>query len=352
MDEVAADRRILIWGAGAIGGTVGAYLVRAGREVLFVDADEDHVAAMNADGLAIEGPIETFTVPVQATTRSQVAGRFERVFLCVKAQHTAGAVAELAPHLAANGYVVSLQNGLNEREIAKVVGAPRTVGAFINFGADYLSPGRILFGGRGAFVLGEIDGSIGPRIEALRALLATFEPNAIVTPNIWGYLWGKLGYGALLFATALTDDSIADVLADPRHRVVLTALAKEVVGVTDALGLTSEGFNGFEPAAFRPGAPAAAVAESFETMAGFNRRSAKSHSGIWRDLAVRKRRTEVDPQIGPIAEEAAKLGRHAPVTRALIRMIHEIEDGARPMAQANLVALAAAMGDGGAGPGD
>jgi 2-dehydropantoate 2-reductase len=344
MSEAATDSRILIWGAGAIGGTVGAYLVRAGRDVLFVDADADHVAAMNAHGLAIEGPIETFTVPAQTLTPEQVTGRFAQVLLCVKAQHTAGAIAAIAPHLAQDGYVVSLQNGLNEREIARVVGAPRTVGAFINFGADYLSPGRILFGGRGAFVLGEIDGRITPRVQALRGELAVFEPNAIVTENIWGFLWGKLGYGALLFATALTNESIADVLADERHRPVLTALAQEVVGVTDALGLSSEGFNGFEPAAFRPGASAAAVAASFEAMAAHNRKSAKSHSGIWRDLAVRKRRTEVDPQIGPIAEEAGKLGRHAPVTRALIRMIHEIEDGRREMAQANLVALAEAAG--------
>jgi 2-dehydropantoate 2-reductase len=76
---------ILIWGAGAIGGTIGAYLVRAGEDVLFVDSAADHVAAMNSDGLAIEGPIEQFTVPVKAVLPQDVSGRFARILLCVKA---------------------------------------------------------------------------------------------------------------------------------------------------------------------------------------------------------------------------------------------------------------------------
>ena len=333
---------ILIWGAGAIGGTVGAYLARAGHDVHFVDVDADHVAAMNATGLAIEGPVETFTVPVRAFTPDQVAGEYTRTALCVKAQHTAAAAVALGKHVAADGYVVSLQNGLNEREIAAIIGSPRTIGAFINFGADYLSPGKILYGGRGAFVLGEIDGSTTDRVQALHRLATVFEPNAIVTHNIWGYLWGKLGYGALLFATALTDDSIADVLADPRHRPKLVSLAQEIVAVTDALRIQSEGFNGFDPAAYRPGAPQSAIDASFAAMVEHNRKSAKSHSGIWRDLAVRKRKTEVDAQLGPIVTEGTRLGLPVPITRSLIGLIHAIEDGKRPLAQSTLDELATA----------
>ena len=335
----ASAEPTLVWGAGAIGGTVGAYLARAGENLLFVDQAAEHVVAMNETGLAIEGPIETFSVPVNAVLPEAVTGKYRRILLCVKAHHTAGAVAALAPHLADDGVVVSLQNGLNERVIAATVGDARTIGAFVNFGADYLDPGRILYGGRGAFVLGELDGTKSPRVEALARLVAPFEPNVVVTDNIWGYLWGKLGYGALLFATALTNESIADVFAMRRYRPILTALAAEIVAVTDALGIRSEGFNGFDPAAFRPGAPADAADRSFDAMEAHNRRSAKSHSGIWRDLAVRKRKTEVDPQIGPIVEEAARRGSAAPITAALIGLIHDIEEGRRPLALETLDAL-------------
>ena len=137
---------ILIWGAGAVGGTLGAYLARAGEDVLLVDIAEDHVDAMNRDGLAIEGPVECFTQPVRAATPSQVSGTFHRVILAVKAHHTPQAVLALRPHLTDDGSVLSAQNGLNELVIAEAVGAQRTVGCFVNFGADWLGPGTYLAG--------------------------------------------------------------------------------------------------------------------------------------------------------------------------------------------------------------
>jgi 2-dehydropantoate 2-reductase len=332
---------ILVWGAGAIGGTVGAYLRRAGHEIVFVDIDGDHVAAINQQGLAIEGPIDNFSVTGRAFAPDALDGRFERILLCVKAHHTASAIAAVAPHLAPDGYVVSLQNGLNEQVIAGAIGAERTIGAFVNFGADYLGPGRIHFGGRGAFVLGELDGAETPRIEALAGMLrADFEPGLVVTGNIWGYLWGKLGYGALLFASALTDASIVEVLDSAAYRPLLSALGEEVTAVTYAVGVAPEGFNGFDPAAFRPGADPAERDRSFAAMVAHNRRSAKSHSGIWRDLAIRKRRTEVDAQLGPVVEAAGRLGCAVPITRALIGLIHDIEEGRRGLAWSTLDRLA------------
>jgi len=74
-------------------------------------------------------------------------------------------------------------------------------------------------------------------------------------------------------------------------------------------------------------------------MVAFNRRSAKSHSGIWRDLAVRRRKTEVDAQLGPVVAEGAAFGVATPVTKRLIAMIHQIEDGRRRMDRANLLDL-------------
>ena len=208
---------ILVWGAGAIGGTVGAFLKRAGHDIAFVDVVPEHVAAIRGSGLRIVGPIAEFSVQAPAFLPAEVKGRFERIFLCVKAHHTGDAARALAPHLADDGYVLSLQNGLNELTIAEIVGKPRTVGAFVNFGADYLEPGVVTYGGRGACLLGELDGRTTPRLGALLALMKDFDRDAIITDNIWGYLWGKLGYGALLFVTALTKNSIADALAMPEY---------------------------------------------------------------------------------------------------------------------------------------
>lgn len=334
---------ILIWGAGAIGGTVGAYLVRAGEAVVFVDRDADHVAAINGSGFRINGPIDEFTIKAPAFLPSQVKGKFKTACLCVKALDTASAIEALAPFVADDGCVVSLQNGLNEKVIAAEIGEKRTIGAFVNFGADYLQPGLVNYAGRGAFVIGELDGKITPRIQELHRLFLQFDPKAVVTPNVWGYLWGKLVYGAILFGTALTNDSIADCLAAPKYRSLFITLAREVETVAMAAGIRMEAFDGFDPAAFMPGGNLAAAHKSLDDQVTHNRKSAKTHTGIWRDLAVRKRRTEVDAQIGPIVETGAAKGIPTPLTKRLITLIHDIEDGRRPLDWSTLDALAEVM---------
>ena len=339
MSEALPGGPILVWGAGAIGGTLGAALIRAGEEVVFVDVDAAHVDAINERGLAIVGPIDPHHVTAKAFLPDEVAGSFERILLCVKAHHTEAATAELLPHLGPGGYVLSAQNGLNERVIARHTGDARVVGCFVNFGADYLEPGVVQYSGRAAVVVGEMDGRLSRRVTALHQALLAFEPRAVLTRNISGYLFAKLVYGGLLFATAVTDDSIADVLAMPEMRPLLTRLAHEVGAVAEAEGVTLESFDGFDPQAFLPSAPLEQTMRSFDEMVVHNRKSAKTHSGIWRDLAIRKRRTEVDAQLGPVAEIAAAHGIATPIVTRLIAMIHEIEDGVRPLVLENLVEL-------------
>ena len=274
------EEPILVWGAGAIGGTVGAFLKRAGHEVTFVDIVAEHVAAIRdpARGLRITGPVAEFRVVAPAFTPDALKGTWRKVFLCVKAHHTAEATRALLPHLDAKGYVLSLQNGLTERIIAGIAGPERTIGAFVNFGADWHGPGEVMYGNRGAVVLGEIDGLITGRLESLHRTMLDFDHAAIMTDNIWGYLWGKLAYGAMLFAQALGQDSIAGSLGNPRLFGLWRALGAEVMAVAAAEGVRPEGFNGFDPAAFMPGAGEAGARRSIDTMVAFNRTSTKTHS--------------------------------------------------------------------------
>jgi 2-dehydropantoate 2-reductase len=335
--------RILVWGAGAIGGSVGAWLRRAGHDITFVDVVAEHIAAIRTNGLQITGPVEQFSVTAPAFTPcelNELSGTWQRIFLAVKAQHTEAATRALMPHLAQNGYVLSLQNGLNELIIQRIIGRDRTIGAFINFGADWMAPGEIMFGNRGAVVLGELDGAMTPRLEALHAVMRDFEPEAITTPHIWSYLWGKLGYGAMLFAQALGQKGIGDCLARPELLPLWRRLGEEAIVVARAEGIEPRGFNGYDVAAFAPGASEDAARQSVAAMVAFNSTSAKTHSGVWRDLAIRKRRTEVDVQIAPIAEIGERHGIDCRATRKLVAMIHEVEDGRLPMTDDNLLELA------------
>lgn len=343
MESVSGSQRLAIVGAGAMGGTIGASLLRAGHDVTLVDSDEQHINAIRAAGLRIEGPLTEFTVAAPAFLPSEVQGRFDTILLCVKALNTDDAITGLLPFLAEDGCVVSVQNGLNEMLIAQRIGAGRTVGCFVNFGADRTAPGVIHYGGRGALVLGELDGGDTPRLRRLRDVLADFDPDVVTTGNIWGYLWAKLAVGAMIFATALTDDGIADCYARPEHRDLFVAIAREVLNVAAAHGITPEPFDGFEPDAFSPWAERQATDASLAEMVSFNRRSAKTHSGVWRDLRVLRRRTEAGEHLGAIAAVAASVGQPTPLVGGIHRMINEIEEGRRQCSQANLDELAGAV---------
>jgi 2-dehydropantoate 2-reductase len=303
-------------GAGAIGGTVAAYLIRDGHDVLLCDADRDHVAAINASGLRITGPVEEFTVAATAVGPEHLPPVVGRAIIAVKSHHTPSAAALLRDRLAPDGYVLSLQNGLTTDAIVAEVGADRVVTGFVNFGADYLEPGVVLHGNVATFRVGEPGGGMSDRVRELAEALPWAEP----TDNIAGYLWAKEAYGAMLFATAVSDLSIADALAEPTYRPLMLGLAREVLAQAPVRPMP---FDGFDPDDLEG---------SIDRLVTFNRASAKSHTGIYRDLMVRHRKTEVDDLLGDLA---------GPLTRYVGELILAIERGERTCEVANLDLLAA-----------
>jgi len=327
--------RFTVVGAGAIGGTLGAYMVRGGEDVEFVDRASDHVAAMSAKGLTVRAYNGTFTVPVRAAAIEELRGPLDVVLLAVKAQDTVEAVRALAPHLAESSAVVSLQNGLCEPVIAGLVGARRTVGAFINYNADYLEPGVIHYGGPGAFFVGEIDGTSSKRVAEIVRRLQHFG-DVRATENIFGYLWAKLGYANMLYATALVDVPMADVVE--RHHRLMVELACEVYQAADREGVRLEPFDNVEPGLYYPRERQDwdAIDSSLDSLVATMRRSEKQKTGVWRDLAVRKRKTEVDQHLGASAAAGERHGLRMPLTHRLIAQIHDLEDGRRTMGWRNI----------------
>ena len=335
---------ITIYGAGAIGGVTGAALARAGHDVVLVDRAEDHVAAMNAHGLTIESREGSVTVPVRAITPGALGHGLGLVLLAVKSQDTSGALEVLTPRLAADGAIVSLQNGLNEELIAEKIGAPRTVGCLVNWAADWVAPGRILHGGHGALVLGELDGRMSNRVQGLAKLLAVVAPTE-VTDNVLGYTWAKHVYGALLVATAVVDAHVYEVVErSPAVQQMLVALVVENMRAAEAAGIRLEPFDEYAPADYRAAARGdlAARQRAMEIIARHYRQHTKTKTGIWRDLVVRRRKTEVGALLGATAAKARTLGLDMPLTERLIAMIEDLERGRRVMSWDNIDELVAA----------
>ena len=309
--------QLTIIGAGAIGGTIGAHLIRAGHDVLFCDVDPAQVEAINLNGLTIEGPVENFAVAARAVMPADLPDSLGRVAIAVKSHHTRHAAELLRGRLNESGFVVSFQNGLTAETLSSVVGAERLIVSFVNFGADVLAPGRIMQGNIGTFRVGESTGNqITPRVRELVEAL----PYAVATDNIMGFLWGKEAYGAMLYAGAVSDLSIADSLEAAKWRPLMLAIAREVLAQAP---VKVECFDGFDPDDLEG---------SLDRLVAFNRASAKSHSGIYRDLMVRKRKTEVDDLLHDLK---------GPLTKYTGELIRAIERGERTCEVANLELLAA-----------
>src|SRR5258708_2282471 len=130
--------QLTIIGAGAIGGAIGAHLLRDGHDVLFCDADPAHVEAINSGGVTIEGPVENFTVAARAVSPENLPDRLERVAIAVKSHHTAQAAELLRGRLTPDGYLVSFQNRLTAHTFAAGVGPARLLVSFVNLGACVL----------------------------------------------------------------------------------------------------------------------------------------------------------------------------------------------------------------------
>ncbi len=331
--------RITIVGAGAIGGSAGACLTAAGHDVLLVDRAADHVAAMTDRGLRITGVRGERVVQVKACTPADLEGPLEFVIIAVKGQFTAGALETVVPLLAPDGFVVSMQNGLNEEEIARAIGAERTLGCLVHYGAYYMEPGHIELGSEHEIFFGELDGQITPRLKMITEVMGAVMPST-PTDNIWGWKWTKLAYGSLHFAGALLDVPMYEALQRTAFRPTFGAVVTEAVRVAYALGHSRlPAYDTFRRGPFAGGYGAEAD-DVFETMAVPDVGSIQHFSGIQRDLMVRKRKTEVDQIPVSVATKAAQAGIPVPFHDEVIRQIKELEDGQRQLGWHNIEELA------------
>lgn len=333
MTGTEQKRTYVIVGAGAIGGTIAFHLARAGHRILAIDADADHVAAVRTNGMTLLRDGVRVSVPVTiATPGDAPVEQASRVLFCVKGVGATEQAADwIAKRLAPDGYVVSIQNGLQVETIDQRVGAGRTVGAFVDFFADVVEPGVIADGGSGTLTVGEIDGRVTERVLHTVEDLQAWGP-ARATNNVLGYLWSKIGFSSMLAASALADEPMAELIH--RHRAVMLVLTSEVFAVARAQHITLEPFDAFEPDALM-GSPAARDA-GIDRLVAWLRRQSKTRSGVWRDIAVRHRPTEAIGRYSDIIRRRTAAGLTSPYLTSLVRVLGEVESGAKPMSEDNL----------------
>ena len=195
--------KIAVLGAGAMGGILAIGLHRGGQDVLIIDSWKPHVEAIGTTGFQMTGhyaeqPVEwRGVIPAIHTEKlDQIKDNLDVVFLAVKGYDTRRCVKLIAPFLAEEGMVVSVQNGINEPTIAEVIGPERTIGCRAMLAAQTKEPGHIhltLGGVPGVadYVVGEYQGGITPRVEQLAQLLGDNVGASEVSDHIMDVVWTK-----------------------------------------------------------------------------------------------------------------------------------------------------------------
>jgi len=341
------SKRIAVVGAGALGGYVGGSLAHAGHDVTLIDAWPEHIETIRARGLELDGitPEEKFVVRAAKTMHIdevQSLGRLpvDVAIVAVKSYDTAWATALIAPYLAPQGFVVSLQNCLNEETIAGVVGWGRTVGTVASLiSVDLHEAGRIrrtiAKGGakHTVFRVGEPHGRITRRIQELTEWLSAVDSSKVTT-NLWGERWSKLVQNGMgNGVTASTGLTSGECLRNPRIRSFQIRLGGEAVRVGQALGYDLEKIRGLEPERLARAAEgdAGALAEVEAILVpkeGANPRGDIQRPSMAQDV-LKGRRTEIDAMNGLIAAKGAALGIPAPSHAKLTAIVTQVERGER-----------------------
>ncbi len=337
--------KFTIVGAGAIGGLAGAYMSRAGHDVLLVDRWAEHVDALNTKGLYIDGVRGSLTVAVRATTPERLEGPLEAVLVATKSQHTLEAVRQILPLLNGDSFVVSFQNGFNEPDIQNLLkqnglSPGQVLGSIPNYGGALVDPGHIEFVHEGPIQLGEMDGARTPRLAQLARCLESLT-QVQLSDHIWGQIWAKEVYSAQVVFSALADARIHETLGVERWARVAGAVVREALEIAEANGIRVEAFDFFDPANYKPQTPADTrrLLDNINHAIWLLKKDQKPHahefkkkgSGIWWDIVYRHRPSEVRASNGKLVEYGRRVGADVRLNDRLCNMIYEIEQGQRAL---------------------
>ena len=350
-------KRIAFVGAGAIGGYTGGHLAHNGFDVTLIDPWPEHVEAIRSDGLAIEGvtaeesvrarPKTLHLTEVQNLAKEQP---IDIAFVSVKSYDTEWATLLIRQYLAPTGYVVSLQNCINEERIAAIVGWGRTVGAIAAIlSAELYAPGHIRRTGaknppgHEVYRVGEVHGGLTPRIEELGAMLRTID-TCKVTDNLWGERWSKLCVNGMHNGVSAASGMSGNAMRqDERIRRLIIRLGGEAVRVGQAQGYQLEDIAGQDADKLARAAEgdAAALAEVEALMLALRnsqQRSEHQRPSMGQDMQ-KGRRTEIDFINGVIVERGREVGIPAPNHEKLIAAVKKVELGQAPPSPELLYAL-------------
>ena len=348
--------KIAVMGVGAVGAYAGGHMAQAGEDVTLIDPWPEHVERMRSHGLRVSHITgEEFTTKVRAlhlTDAQHLAKEapIDIAFVCMKSYDTEWATRLISQYLAPDGFVVSLQNCMNEETVARVVGWGKVLGCIASsITVDLCEPGHVRRAagksrgkGHTVFRVGEVHGRITDRARAVMKLVDNAD-EALVTSNLWGERWSKLvtnvmGNGICACTGMITRDT----LTNDTIRRFGARLGSEAIRVGQALGYELEEIHHMDPETIaRAGEGDAAAARDYDEhrLAEAAKPGGGAHRPSMGQDMVKGRRTEIEFLNGFVVRKGDDVGLATPANAALTDIVKRVERGEIPPDPRHIVDL-------------
>ncbi|MGV8079252.1 MAG: ketopantoate reductase family protein [Syntrophales bacterium] len=325
-----------ILGAGSLGTIAGALITKNGGDVVLIDANKEHVEALNKNGATIAGKMD-LTVPVKAITPDAMSGTYDLVLYLVKQTYNESALKALVPHLHKDSIVCTLQNGVPEEAVAAYVGREKVMGCAVGWGATWLRPGASELTSESdkmTLDLGELDGTIKERTKAVAAVLEKICPTEITT-NLMGIRWSKLLVNATMSGmSAALGCTFGEVLDNDKALACAVLIGNETIAVSRKLGVTLEKMQGVDLniLAFQTQGELTALMGIYKLVFGPHRLlKASMLQDIEKGL-----KTEIGAINGIVSENGRETGVPTPINDTVVSIVRGIEDGKKQATFDNL----------------
>ncbi len=303
--------RIVVIGAGALGGLVGAYLNAAGEDVTVVEIDEARAQLINEKGLLItEGSGDEKCMPLSVVTSCEGLGSADLIFIAVKSYQTEEASLSVKPLLGDETLILSMQNGIGNTDVmADILGGEHILSGITYHSIQHTGPNRLRFRpGIKPIQIAPCEGCLTHQIEEVGELFRKAGLETDIVEEIDNVIWQKLLHNAVVNPiSAITGLCCNDLLADEYLQLLMRDLCTEIIAVMRARGV-----------------PIIDEEDPYRPVIGSQKALGENRISMWQDLS-RGLRTEVDAINGAIVVEAERLGLTAPINQTLVNLIHSYE---------------------------
>ncbi len=322
--------RLAIYGAGAMGTILGAYIAKSGKNIDLISRNESHIEGLKSHGAHIIGKID-LTQKVNALLPRDMTGKYDIIFLMTKQMENMAVVKELTKYLASDGVICTMQNGLPEFSVSEVIGENRTMGCAMAWGATMIGKGVVELTSEAtrdtlSFSLGTLGSTEDKHFLEVVKLLEIMG-DVKVENNFIGARWAKLlvnsafsGLSAVLGAT------FGEIAANKKSRLFVQKIAKECIEVTRKANIKIEPIQGKDIVKLLDYNGPIKQKISFMIIPLAIKKHRLLKSSMLQDLE-KGRQCEIEAINGVVCAFGDKVGFDTPVNDRIVKIVHEIENG-------------------------